>query len=308
MNDKIENNDNLPGPDLLVEGYDAGQTASEAEKISANEQAPTPKDDSSKNIGLAEEPLAAAAKPANTAASNKVFTWNLSEDDMQDNSQTEHNGVSSNGTTIFNSEELKNEVVDAQPETSSIKDFDEVDNFLASPEEEPKDNDENQSLKEALDNQPAQQSAPAAAPRFEDFWGKVDESINQRLKARASQQAALKAQKEQQTIREDNQKSAQAERLAAKNFGNNNGQGTENEKETNVTQEDKQAKRGRGRPKKLPEGEVVITSDEQFEEALERAEKLMRKSEEALSASQAKRVEKSLKELMDAMTKYKEEH
>jgi hypothetical protein len=227
---------------------------------------------------------------------------------MQDNSQTEHNGVSSNGTTIFNSEELKNEVVDAQPETSSIKDFDEVDNFLASPEEEPKDNDENQSLKEALDNQPAQQSAPAAAPRFEDFWGKVDESINQRLKARASQQAALKAQKEQQTIREDNQKSAQAERLAAKNFGNNNGQGTENEKETNVTQEDKQAKRGRGRPKKLPEGEVVITSDEQFEEALERAEKLMRKSEEALSASQAKRVEKSLKELMDAMTKYKEEH
>lgn len=65
-------------------------------------------------------------------------------------------------------------------------------------------------------------------------------------------------------------------------------------------------KRGRGRPKKIPEGELVITNDKQFEEVLGRAEKLMRKSEEALSASQAKRVEKSLKELVDAMTKYKE--
>ena len=65
-------------------------------------------------------------------------------------------------------------------------------------------------------------------------------------------------------------------------------------------------KRGRGRPKKVPDGELVITNDKQFEEVLARAEKLMRKSEEALSASQAKRVEKSLKELVDAMTKYKE--
>ena len=66
-------------------------------------------------------------------------------------------------------------------------------------------------------------------------------------------------------------------------------------------------KRGRGRPKKVPDGELVITNDKQFEEALERAEKLMRKSEEALSASQAKRVEKSLKELVDAMSAYKEQ-
>ena len=67
-------------------------------------------------------------------------------------------------------------------------------------------------------------------------------------------------------------------------------------------------KRGRGRPKKVAEGELVIKNDKQFEEVLQRAEKLMRKSEEALSSSQAKRVEKSLKELIDAMTKYKEEH
>ena len=65
-------------------------------------------------------------------------------------------------------------------------------------------------------------------------------------------------------------------------------------------------KRGRGRPKKVAEGELVITNDKQFEEVLQKAEKLMRKSEEALSASQAKRVEKALKELIDAMAKYKE--
>ena len=51
-----------------------------------------------------------------------------------------------------------------------------------------------------------------------------------------------------------------------------------------------------------------VLDDKEFDEVLSRAEKLMRKSEEALSASQAKRVEKALKELVDAMTKYKEEH
>lgn len=73
-------------------------------------------------------------------------------------------------------------------------------------------------------------------------------------------------------------------------------------------EDDMEEKRGRGRPKKVAEGELVIKNDKQFEEVLQRAEKLMRKSEEALSSSQAKRVEKSLKELIDAMTKYKEEH
>ena len=70
---------------------------------------------------------------------------------------------------------------------------------------------------------------------------------------------------------------------------------------------EKEPKRGRGRPKKVPDGELVITNEKQFEEALERAEKLMRKSQEALSSSQAKRVEKSLKELVDAMSAYKEQ-
>lgn len=72
---------------------------------------------------------------------------------------------------------------------------------------------------------------------------------------------------------------------------------------------DTEVKRGRGRPKKEvnPTGEFIIRNDKEFEEALLRAEKLMRKNEEPLSASQTKRIEKQIKELVDAMTKYKEE-
>ena len=72
--------------------------------------------------------------------------------------------------------------------------------------------------------------------------------------------------------------------------------------------EDVQKKRGRGRPKKETNGEegFTIKTDKDFEEALVRAEKLMRKNEEPLSASQTKRIEKQLKELIDAMSKYKE--
>jgi len=69
-----------------------------------------------------------------------------------------------------------------------------------------------------------------------------------------------------------------------------------------------EVKRGRGRPKKeVSEGTgLVIKTDKEFEEALLRAEKLMRKNEEPLSSSQTKRIEKQLKELIDAMTKFKE--
>ena len=71
-----------------------------------------------------------------------------------------------------------------------------------------------------------------------------------------------------------------------------------------------EVKRGRGRPRKekTPEGELVIHNDKEFEEALVRAEKLMKKNDEPLSQSQQKRVEKALKELVDAMKKYKEEN
>ena len=63
----------------------------------------------------------------------------------------------------------------------------------------------------------------------------------------------------------------------------------------------------RGRPKKQEVSEsMTINSEEEFNEVLARAEKLMRKSEEGLSQSQSKRVEKELKLLMDAMNRYKE--
>ena len=63
----------------------------------------------------------------------------------------------------------------------------------------------------------------------------------------------------------------------------------------------------RGRPKKQEVSETMtIKNDKEFDEVLSRAEKLMRKSDEGLSASQSKRVEKELKMLMDAMNRYKE--
>lgn len=63
----------------------------------------------------------------------------------------------------------------------------------------------------------------------------------------------------------------------------------------------------RGRPKKQVFDEsLTIKSDKEFDEVLSRAEKLMRKSDEGLSQSQSKRIEKELKMLMDAMNRYKE--
>lgn len=72
-----------------------------------------------------------------------------------------------------------------------------------------------------------------------------------------------------------------------------------------VMEEQKTTKRGR--PKKQVFDETVsIKNDKEFDEVLSRAEKLMKKSESGLSASQSKRIEKELKMLMDAMNKYKE--
>lgn len=63
----------------------------------------------------------------------------------------------------------------------------------------------------------------------------------------------------------------------------------------------------RGRPKKAEVSETMtIKNDKEFDEVLARAEKLMRKSDEGLSQSQSKRIEKELKLLMDAMNRYKE--
>ena len=63
----------------------------------------------------------------------------------------------------------------------------------------------------------------------------------------------------------------------------------------------------RGRPRKQEVSEsMTIKNEKEFNDVLARAEKLMRKSEEGLSESQSKRIEKELKMLMDAMNRYKE--
>ena len=68
-----------------------------------------------------------------------------------------------------------------------------------------------------------------------------------------------------------------------------------------------QVAKTRGRPKKAEVSEsMTIKNDKEFDEVLARAEKLMRKSDEGLSQSQSKRIEKELKMLMDAMNRYKE--
>ena len=80
----------------------------------------------------------------------------------------------------------------------------------------------------------------------------------------------------------------------------------ESEKKTAMAEEILKSK-NRGRPKKQVFDETVtIKNDKEFDEVLSRAEKLMKKSESGLSASQSKRIEKELKMLMDAMNKYKE--
>ncbi len=72
-------------------------------------------------------------------------------------------------------------------------------------------------------------------------------------------------------------------------------------------QENVKTTKTRGRPKKQEVSEtMVIANEAEFNDVLARAEKLMRKSEEGLSASQSKRIEKELKLLMDAMNRYKE--
>lgn len=77
-------------------------------------------------------------------------------------------------------------------------------------------------------------------------------------------------------------------------------------KEERQVEENVTSAKTRGRPKsQVVDEELEIKDDKQFNEVLSRAEKLMRKSEEGLSQSQSKRIEKELKILMDAMNRYR---
>lgn len=127
-----------------------------------------------------------------------------------------------------------------------------------------------------------------------------------------------KKETEPSVVREENKVEEKEEDIEVeeiKEIVEDQQKGAEDEKEVvasvdELLKEDElvQEKRKRGRPRKeiSDNGEFVIKNDKEFEEALVRAEKLMRKNEEPLSASQTKRIEKQIKELVDAMTKYKE--
>lgn len=77
-------------------------------------------------------------------------------------------------------------------------------------------------------------------------------------------------------------------------------------KQKETVEEQPEKKSNRGRPKStVVEDDFEITSDEEFEKTLAKAEKLTRKKESNLSETQAKRVESELEKLMKALNKYR---
>lgn len=66
-------------------------------------------------------------------------------------------------------------------------------------------------------------------------------------------------------------------------------------------------KRGRGRPRKEDANKpIVVLTDEDFQDAMERVERLMAKDTSQLSAEKAAKVEASIRDLIDAMQRYKD--
>lgn len=230
MNDKIENNDNLPGPDVLAELIQTEPMQEEHAK--ADEVIETRQEPEDYEVFDEVVSLDSVAKDTNQEVETEE-TIDLAADDLEDkyDQTTQTLNQNEENADVYTQEELVTQV-----ENPTVA-------------ETPKEEDSEEVLETLVE------------PKFEQ----TDEQ---------EQKPARKPRKKKETKKED------------------------------IMEE----KRGRGRPKKVAEGELVITNDKQFEEVLGRAEKLMRKNEEALSASQSKRVEKSLKELIDAMQKYKEEH
>jgi len=292
MNEKIENNDNLPGPDVLAYteedlGQEPGaleakeEPAPKAEEVDApayNEEVtyiePLYKEEAKKQeeqpeeweahevenfkLDIEDEEEPQDEQPVDTA-SEELQEEPAEEVLSEDNATTEEK-------LVVSEEELEEELPDDAH----------AENIIA--EEQPEETkDDKEAPFDEFDGEreePPAEEEPVPAPQ-EEFVAPVEEEPVEETEQPAKQRKPRQTKKV---------------RLAKKE------EDMENE-----------PKRGRGRPKKVPDGELVITNDKQFEEALERAEKLMRKSQEALSASQAKRVEKALKELVDAMTAYKEQ-
>lgn len=299
MNDKIENNDNLPGPDVLAELMDSVPTVPVIP-----EQEP---------VVEQEEPL-----PEPEVVEDVVENQPAEEVVAEEEPQIIEEPIVEEQFNEVVEEDILPEVEEVQEETVQevAEDVDAEPEYYVEPQEPAMAEAEPITEEEIVEEQPVQDAedvyteeelvdeinVPSQEPQditviddFNEFEAlekvEVSEEINEDIPV-LNEEVVVEQPTQEPEIKE-----------ALVNNTIEPVQETKNEKE-----EDMEEKRGRGRPKKIAEGELVIKNDKQFEEVLQRAEKLMRKSEEALSSSQAKRVEKSLKDLIDAMTKYKEEH
>ena len=66
-------------------------------------------------------------------------------------------------------------------------------------------------------------------------------------------------------------------------------------------------KRGRGRPRKEDANKpIVVLTDEDFQDAMERVERLMAKDTSQMSPEKTEKIETSIRDLIDAMQRYKD--
>ena len=311
MNDKIENNDSMPGPDVLTELMDSVPVVDNQEP----EIVPQP-----------EESVEQEIEPETTVLQqNNQQPVGTPEEDSQSVIQDVYN--LQNTLEIekdFDAHNSANSSQESEPEIEPFSTTQAVVQAKQTTDKDVLDEGEVYTEEDLIDEVTLQSSAQETSvdetlEQIEDLQltnedvdvqpeAEVEEEINNeeattqespQLPAEAEMTEPEHVDKQETTIEEQSKHEQAVAPTKTKK--------KEKPKE-DIEEEEMEEKRGRGRPKKVAEGELVIKNDKQFEEVLQRAEKLMRKSEEALSSSQAKRVEKSLKELIDAMTKYKEEH
>lgn len=134
---------------------------------------------------------------------------------------------------------------------------------------------------------------------YDNYNNSVQEDVSNEVVESYDEPKAKTAQKKVKVQKEEPKKEANKKSVSKKS--------EEKPKKKEVSKvEEATATKTRGRPKNQVVDETLeIKDDKQFNEVLSRAEKLMRKSEEGLSQSQSKRIEKELKILMDAMNKYR---
>ena len=289
MDEKIINNDNLPGPDVLAEYMKEVPLVDNIEPQQQNNVQP--------------QVVAQYEQYNNNVA--PVYSNNLEVEDEteeyveQGAEEVEEQEYYIKDGKIVSSQVLQNEEKLVEENIENYKEEIKEELFVKNKEE---NLDINRS-KEEIQVKVMPKSTLTEQELVEEI--EEDTIIEDNLQQPEVEEIQSEVVTEEELIE---QIPAQEEQFFVDVDPGNNQEPVEQVAEIIEKEETMEVKRGRGRPKKVQEGELVITNDKQFEEVLQRAEKLMRKSEEALSASQAKRVEKALQELVDAMTKYKEEN